>query len=106
MLTGILAIGAALLALALGLGGGRWLRLCRAFDLRDGNWLLITATQGLLLLALVAGVDQRPLARALLLATPMALLLGLLVAVSPGGEPDGRWWQLWRWRFTPSPPKR
>ena len=101
MLTGLLATGAALLALALGLALGRWLRLCRGFHLLDANWLLITVTQGLLLLALLGGIDQRPLTRALLFGGPMALLLGLLVAVSPGGEPAGRWWQLWRWRFTP-----
>lgn len=106
MVTGLIAIGAALLTLALGLAGGRWLRLCRAFDVLDANWLLVTVAQGLLLLALLGGIEQRPLSRALFFATPMAFLLGVLVAVSPGGEPAGRWWQLWRWRFKPSTPER
>lgn len=102
MATGALAIAAALLGLALGLAGGRFLRLRRGFDLRDGNWLLLTATQGMLLLAVLSGLDQRPLARAVLFAAPMALCLGLLVAVGPGGEPTGRWWELWRWRLDAS----
>jgi hypothetical protein len=106
MLTGttILAFLAALAALAIGLAVGRWLRLCRRFDLRDISWPLLTVTQGLALIATLGGVDQHPLSRAIVLAMPMACGLGALCAVIPGNAPLGRWWQLWRWRF--SPPSR
>jgi len=76
----------------------------RGFSLADTNRVLLTVTQGLVLLAILGGLDQRPLARALAFAAPMALAWGLLTALAPGGEPTGRWWQLWRWRF--APPKR
>ena len=89
---------------AVGLALGRWLRLARGFALADVSRTLITAAQGLILLAILGGLDQRPLGRALAFAGPMALAWGLLAALAPGGEPDGRWWQLWRWRF--APPKR
>ena len=91
-------------SLAVGLGIGRWLRLIRGFSLADTSRVLLTVTQGLVLLAILGGLDQRPLARALAFATPMALAWGLLTALAPGGEPTGRWWELWRWRF--APPKR
>jgi len=51
------------------------------------------------LLAILGGMDQRPFARAIAFAGPMALAWGMLTALSAGGEPDGHWWQLWRWRF-------
>ena len=84
---------------AVGLALGRWLRLVRGFVLDGVNRALITIAQGLVLLAILGGMDQRPFARVLAFAGPMALAWGLLTALSPGGEPDGRWWQLWRWRL-------
>ena len=94
------------LALLIGIGGillgvaiGRYLRLRRRFELAGVNRALLVITQGLLLLALLGGLDQRPLARAALFTVPMAAGWGMLTALSPGGEPAGRWWQLWRWRF-------
>jgi hypothetical protein len=99
-----IALLLSLLSLAVGLGIGRWLRLIRSFSLADTSRVLLTVTQGLVLLAILGGLDQRPLARALAFATPMALAWGLLTALAPGGEPTGRWWELWRWRF--APPKR
>jgi hypothetical protein len=105
--TNLVAFLATLAILAVGLAAGRWLRLCRGFDLREVNRSLLTVTQGLVLIATVGGIDQHPLSRALLLATPMACGLGALWAVAPGNAPVGRWWQLWRWRFSPpSPGKR
>jgi hypothetical protein len=89
---------------AVGVALGRWLRLARDFSLAGVNRALVTVAQGLVLLAILGGLDQRPLARALAFTLPMALAWGLLVALSPGGEPDGRWWQVWRWRF--ARPKR
>ena len=86
---------------ALGLGIGRWLRLARGFSLAEVNRALLTITQGLVLLAILGGLDQTPLARALAFALPMAFAWGLLGALAPSGEPTGRWWQLWRWSFTP-----
>jgi hypothetical protein len=88
---------------AVGLGLGRWLRLARNFTLVGVNRALLTIAQGLVLLAILGGMDQRPFARAIAFAGPMALAWGMLTALSPGGEPDGRWWQLWRWRFAPPP---
>lgn len=81
-------------AVAVGLALGRWLRLARGFDLVGISRPLITIAQGLVLLAILGGLDQRPFARALAFAAPMAVAWGLLVALAPGGEPDGRWWQL------------
>ena len=86
---------------ALGMGAGRWLRLVRGFDLDGISRGLITIAQGLILLAILGGLDQRPFARALTFAGPMAAAWGLLAALAPGGEPAGRWWQLWRWNFAP-----
>jgi hypothetical protein len=88
---------------AVGLALGRWLRLARGFALIGVNRALITIVQGLVLLAILGGMDQRPFARAIAFAGPMALAWGMLTALSPGGEPDGRWWQLWRWRVAPPP---
>ncbi len=83
---------------AVGLALGHWLRLVRGFALVGVNRALITIVQGLVLLAILGGMDQRPFARAIAFAGPMALAWGMLTALSPGGEPAGRWWQLWRWR--------
>lgn len=103
-LEGLIALLLAFASLAVGLAGGRWWRLVRGFSLSDVNRVLLTVTQGLVLLAILGGLDQRPLTRALAFTAPMALVWGLLTALAPGGEPTGRWWQLWRWRF--APPKR
>lgn len=86
---------------ALGLGVGRWLRLARGFDLAEISRALIAVAQGLILLAILGGLEQRPFARAITFAGPMAAAWGILVALAPGGEPAGHWWQLWRWRFAP-----
>ena len=100
----VIALLLTLVSCAVGLAGGRWWRLARGFSLAEVNRVLLTVTQGLVLLAILGGLDQRPLARALAFAAPMALAWGLLGALAPSGEPTGRWWQLWRWRF--APPKR
>lgn len=102
--TGALGFLLPLAVVALGLAIGRWLRLVRRFDLIGVNRALLTVAQGLVLLAILGGLDQRPLPRALAFTLPMALAWGLLTALAPGGEPTGRWWQLWRWSF--APPKR
>lgn len=102
MAPGAPALALALTGLAVGLLAGRWLRQRRRIDLVGSNGGLLTVAQGLLLLALLGGLDQRPLARAALFATPMALGLGLVAALGPSGEPLGRWWQIWRWRFEPA----
>lgn len=100
-LTGLYALLAALGCLVVGLGLGRWLRLRREVSLQGVGRVLLTVTQGLLLLATLGGIDQRPLSRALLFVAPMAFFLGLLTALGASNEPLGRWWQLWRWRFAP-----
>lgn len=50
-------------SVALGLAVGRWWRLTRGFSLGGVNRALLTVTQGLTLLAILGGLDQRPLAR-------------------------------------------
>ena len=99
MFDGPLALLIGIGGILLGVGAGRYLRLRHRFDLAGVNRVLLTVAQGLLLLALLGGLDQRPLARAALFSLPMAAGWGMVTALSPGGEPAGRWWQLWRWRF-------
>ena len=79
---------------------GRWLRLSRAVSLVGVGRVLLTVTQGLLLLAMLGGLDQRPLWRALAFSLPMACGLGLLTPLISTNEPVGRWWELWRWRLS------
>jgi hypothetical protein len=100
-LENLIALVLTLTSCAVGLAAGRWWRLVRGFNLADVNRVVLTITQGLVLLAILGGLDQRPLARALAFAAPMALAWGLLGALAPSGEPIGRWWQLWRWRIAP-----
>lgn len=102
--TGAIALLLTFASVALGVATGRWWRLTHGFDLTGVNRVLLTIAQGLILLALLSGLDQRPLLRALAFAAPMGLAWGLLTALAPGGKPAGRWWQLWRWTF--APPKR
>ena len=63
-------------SLAVGLGIGRWLRLVRGFSLADTSRLLLTVTQGLVLLAILGGLDQRPLSSRARLRHPDGPRLG------------------------------
>lgn len=95
----LLAVGCFLVSVC----AGRWLRLVQGVHLTDVNRLLLTVAQGLLLLAILSGLDQRPLSRAALLAGSMALAWGLLLTLASNGQPTGRWWQWWRWDFATPP---
>ena len=97
--TGLWAMLAALGCFSVALGLGRWLRIKRAVSLLGVNRVLLTVTQGVMLLAMLGGLDQRPLLRALTFALPMACGLGLLTPLIATNEPVGRWWELWRWRL-------
>ncbi len=101
--TSAFAFLAAVLVILCGIALGRWLRLKRGVDLTGISRLLLTITQGLILLAILGGLDQRPLSRALAFAGPMSFAWGVLAALTPSGTPIGRWWQLWRWDLTPPP---